>query len=47
MASCLQARRSVTSRSDLLLGFETNEYAKQSRKLLHYMSFYELQQTRS
>ena len=38
IALCLQAHRSVAPRSDLLLKTETNEYAKQSKKLVHYMS---------
>lgn len=46
IASWLQAHRSVTSRSVLLLEFETNEYAKQSRKLLPPPAFYELCKTR-
>lgn len=44
IALYLQAHRSVASRSDLLLKIETNEYAKQSKKLLHCVAFYELQQ---
>lgn len=47
IALCLQAHRSVAPRSDLLLKIETNEYAKQSKKLLHFVSFYELQQPQS
>lgn len=41
IALCLQAHRSVAPRSDLLSKIETNEYAKQSKRLLRYMSFYE------
>ncbi len=47
IALCLQAHRSVAPRSDLLLKIETNEYVKQSKKLLHFVSFYELQQPQS
>lgn len=44
MTLCLQAHRSAAARSDLLWKMETNEYVKQSRKILGYTSFYELQQ---
>lgn len=44
MTLCLQAHRSAAARSGLLCKMETNEYVKQSRKLLGYTFFYELQQ---